>query len=234
MKSIGLIGGMSWESSALYYRIINEETKRRMGGHHNARSVMLTVDFAEADRLMHAGDWDGLGNLLCDAARRLERAGADCVVLCTNTMHKLADRVADAANVPFLHIADATASAILADGHRQVGLIATRFTMEESFYRDRLKTGFNIEAIVPSADSRAEIHRIIFEELCHGVNRPESRDALVRVIEDLRDRGATGVILGCTEIELLISAADSCLPIFPSARLHALAAVDYSISGDPQ
>lgn len=230
MKTIGLIGGMSWESSALYYRIINEETKRRLGGHHNARSVMVTIDFAEADRMMHSGDWNGLGALLNEAAGCLERAGADCVLLCTNTMHKLADKIAASVHVPLLHIVDAMASAILRNGHRKVGLLATRFTMEESFYRDRLSQRFGIEAIIPPTDARMELHRIIFEELCHGVSRPESRAALVGIIEQFGNEGATAVILGCTEFELLISDADSCLPALPSARIHALAGLDFALS----
>ena len=230
MKTLGLIGGMSWESSALYYQLINEETKRRRGGHHNARSVIVTVDFAEIEHLQHAGEWERLGLLLADSAKSLERAGADFVVLCTNTMHKVADAITESVTIPLLHIVDATADAIRAAGHQRVGLLATRFTMEEAFYRDRLRDLFGIEAIVPGPESRNLVHKVIYEELCHGVIRPESRVEYQRIIGDLNSAGATAVILGCTEVELLISQADSPLPVFPSTRLHAMAAVDFALS----
>ena len=230
MKTIGLIGGMSWESSALYYQLINEETKRRLGGHHNATSVMVTIDFAEVEHLQHAGDWDRLGVLLAESAQSLERAGADFVVLCTNTMHKLAEAITGSTKIPLLHIVDAMAKAIRVEGHQRVGLLATRFTMEDAFYRDRLRNLFDIEAIVPGAESRELVHRVIYEELCHGVIRPESRAEYQGIIGNLHRAGATAVILGCTEVELLISQADSGLPVFPSTRLHAMAAVDLALS----
>lgn len=230
MKTIGLIGGMSWESSALYYQFINEETKRRLGGHHCAPSVMVTVDFAEVEHLQHAGDWDRLGVLLAESAQSLERAGADFVVLCTNTMHKLAEAITGSTKLPLLHIVDAMGKALRTAGHQRVGLLATRFTMEEAFYRDRLRNLFDMETIVPGAESRELVHRVIYEELCHGVIRPESRGEYQRIIGDLQSAGATAVILGCTEVELLISQADSCLPVFPSTRLHAMAAVDLALS----
>ena len=230
MKTIGLIGGMSWESSALYYKLINEETKRRLGGHHNAPSVMLTVDFAEIEKFQRAGEWDRQGVLLAESAQSLERAGADFIVLCTNTMHKVADAITGAVRIPLLHIVDAMAQAIRAAGHQRVGLLATRFTMEEPFYRDRLRKLFDIEAIVPGAESRELVHHVIYEELCHGVIRPESRAEYQRIIGDLHRAGATAVILGCTEVELLISQTDSPLPVFPSTRLHAMAAVDLALS----
>jgi aspartate racemase len=229
VKTIGLIGGMSWESSALYYRLINEETARLAGGHHNARSVMVTVDFAEVEHLQHAGEWVRLGEMLAESARSLELAGADFIVLCTNTMHKLADAITGAVKIPLLHIVDATGEAIRADGHKRVGLLATRFTMEEGFYRDRLREHFGIEAVIPGAESRELVHRIIYDEQCLGTIRPESRARLQDVIAALTGAGATAVILGCTEIELLISAADSSLPIFASAKLHACAAAQRAL-----
>jgi aspartate racemase len=209
MKVIGLIGGMSWQSSALYYQLINEETQRRLGGHHNAKTVMLTVDFAEVERLQHAGDWDSLGILLADSAKSVERAGAGLLVLCTNTMHKLAGHITAAVDIPLLHIVDATAAALQQDGHRTVGLLATRFTMEEPFYRDRLRANFGIETLTPDSETRGLIHRVIYQELCHGVFCAESRTNFATAIQQLQQAGATAVILGCTEIELLISQADS-------------------------
>jgi aspartate racemase len=225
MKTIGLIGGMSWESSALYYRLINQETKRRLGGHHNAPSVMVTVDFAEVEELQRAGDWEAMGQQLARAALQLESAGAEFIVLCTNTMHKVASSITNAVDIPLLHIVDATAASIHAAGHRRVGLLATRFTMEEPFYRERMRDCFRIEVLVPSSDSRAVLHDIIYGELCHGIIRPESREKVRQIIHELADAGAESVILGCTEIELLISAADSGLPVHPSTTLHAVAAV---------
>jgi aspartate racemase len=229
MKTIGLIGGMSWESSALYYRLINEETRRRLGGHHNARSVMVTVDFAEVEGLQHSGEWDILGGLLADCAVQLERSGANFVVLCTNTMHKLADSITQAVRIPLLHIVDATAAAIQAGGYRRVGLLATKFTMEEEFYKRRMLERFGIEVIVPPAASRDVVHRVIYEELCRGVVREESRERYREIIGELGMAGAEAIILGCTEIELLISGHDSALPVFPSTLLHARAAVDFAL-----
>jgi len=230
MKVIGLIGGMSWQSSALYYQLINEETHLRLGGHHNAKTVMLTVDFAEVERLQHAADWDTLGVLLAEAAKSLGRAGAGLLVLCTNTMHKLAGHITAAVDIPLLHIVDATADALQQDGHCKVGLLATKFTMEEPFYRDRLRNNFGIEAITPDVETRDRIHRVIYEELCHGIFRAESRANFGIAIQQLQQSGATAVILGCTEIELLISQADSPLPVYASSRLHAIAAVEMALS----
>ena len=229
MQTIGLIGGMSWESSALYYRLINQETKRRLGGHHNARSVMVTVDFAEAENLMRAGDWEQLAGILVRAARQAASGGAGILLLCTNTMHKLAERVAAAVTIPFLHIADVTAAAILGDGRKRVGLLATRFTMEETFYRDRLRDRFGIEVLIPPAAARERVHGVIFEELCHGAILQESREEYRRIIADLAASGAEAVILGCTEIGLLISAGDSPLPVYDSTELHARAAVEMAL-----
>jgi len=229
MKTIGLIGGMSWESSAEYYRLINQETKRRLGGQHNAPSLLLTVDFAEVETLQHSGQWDQLGVMLGDAARRLEQGGADFLVLCTNTMHKLAGSIAGAVGIPLLHIADAVAQAVLRSGQKRVGLLGTRFTMEETFYSDRLRERFGIETITPPTADRTVIHRVIYSELCHGVVREESREEFRMIISRLADAGADAVILGCTEIGLLISQADSSLPVHDSTAIHASAAVDFAL-----
>jgi aspartate racemase len=229
MKTIGLIGGMSWESSALYYRLINEGTKRRLGGHHNARSLMVTVDFAEVESLQHAGEWTRLAAILATSAEQLERAGADLIVLCTNTMHTLADSITDAVRIPLLHIVDATAAAIKKAGHTRVGLLATRFTMEQAFYTGRMRARFGIDVLVPSPSSREVVHDVIYRELCHGVIREESREKYKHVIGELGDAGAESIVLGCTEIELLISAADSTLPVYPSTRIHADAAVETAL-----
>jgi len=231
MKTIGLIGGMSWESSAEYYRLINLETKRRLGGHHNARSVMATLDFAGVETLQHRGQWDELGVMMADSARQLERGGADCVVLCTNTMHKLADCIRAAVRIPLLHIADAVGQAIQAAGQRRVGLLGTKFTMEEPFYAEHLAKRFGISAVTPDAPGRQAVHDIIYDELCHGVIRPESRRRFQDVIEVLAGQGAESVILGCTEIGLLITQADSVLPVHDSTGIHACAAVEFALGG---
>ena|SRR5215469_10123263 len=229
MKTIGLIGGMSWQSSALYYRLINEETARRLGGYHNAPSLMSTVDFADVERLQHEGNWPRLGALLAEAARQLERAGADFIILCTNTMHKECEAIEGAVQIPFLHIVDAMAAAIKKAGQKRVGLLGTRFTMEDSFYSSRLRQGFEIEAVIPSAASRQLIHDMIYGELCQGLIRPESRREFQRVIREVADAGAEAVILGCTEIELLISESDSDLPVYASTTMHARTAVDFAL-----
>lgn len=232
MKTIGLIGGMSWESSALYYRLINEETKRRLGGHHNAPSLMVTVDFADVERLQHDGDWEQLAILLAGAAQSLERGGADFVVLCTNTMHKVADSLTRTVRIPLLHIVDVTAAAIKQSRQKRVGLLATRFTMEEAFYADRMRHQFGIEVIVPSPASRHVVHDVIYQELCHGMIHQKSRERYQKIIGELGSNGAESIILGCTEIELLISQKDSMLPIHASTTIHAHAAVDFALRED--
>ncbi|MGW3295390.1 aspartate/glutamate racemase family protein [Streptomyces xiamenensis] len=229
MKVIGLIGGMSWESTAEYYRLLNASTRDRLGGLHSARCVLYSVDFAEIEQLQVQGRWEEAGEILADAARALERAGAEMVLICTNTMHKVADQVAAAVSVPLLHLADATAVAVRAAGVRTVGLLGTAFTMEQDFYRGRLEAG-GLEVRVPSADERAAVHRIIYEELCLGVVRDASREEFQRVIGRLVERGAEGVILGCTEIELLIGERDSPVPVFPTARLHVEAALEAALA----
>ncbi|MFE5807811.1 aspartate/glutamate racemase family protein [Streptomyces sp. NPDC056491] len=228
MKTIGLLGGMSWESTAEYYRLLNEFTRERLGGLHSARCVLYSVDFAEIEQLQAQGRWDEAGRVLAAAARSLEAAGADLVLLCTNTMHKVADQVQAAVSIPLLHLADATADAVRAQGLQRVGLLGTAFTMEQDFYRGRLAAG-GLEVSVPDADGRALVHRVIYEELCLGVVREESRTAYREVIAGLVAAGAQGIILGCTEIELLVGTEDSPVPVFPTARIHAAAAVDAAL-----
>ena len=233
MQTIGLIGGMSWESTAEYYRIINQETKRRLGGHHNAKSVLVTVDFADIDRYQAADDWYSLRNMMVTASKQLYAAGADFIVICANTMHKVSPAVESAVSIPVLHIADVTAAAIMERGFRKVGLLGTRFTMAESFYTGRLLEKFGIEVVVPGPEQRAEIHRVILEELCHGNITEHSRKFYQDCIRDLASRGAQGIILGCTEIPLLIKPEHSELPLFDTTTLHAEAAVSRSLKNVP-
>lgn len=228
MRTIGLIGGMAWESSAEYYRLLNQEVKHRLGGHHNAKSLMLTVDFAEVEAMQRDGDWDGAGRLLADAAARLQAGGAELVLLCTNTMHQVAAEIEAAITVPFVHIVDVTARRILDAGTTTVGLLGTRFTMEMDFYRDRMR-GHGIEVLTPNDADRSMVHEVIYRELTQGVVNGESRREYQRVIKDLAARGAAGVVLGCTEITLLIGEGDSPLPVFDSTRLHVERAVDLAL-----
>ena len=227
---IGLLGGMSWESSAEYYRLANQLVRDRLGGLHSARLVLASVDFADVERLQVAGLWEEAGQLLGEVARGVEAAGAEMLLLCTNTMHKVADQVQAAVSIPLLHLADATAAAVRLDGLSTVGLLGTAFTMEQDFYRDRL-AGYGLHVLVPDAADRAVVHRIIYEELCLGVVREASRQAYRRVIERLVAAGAEGVILGCTEIDLLVGAADSPVPVYPTTRLHVEAAVTAALAG---
>jgi aspartate racemase len=227
---IGLIGGMSWESSAEYYRIINREVRSRLGGVHSARSLMLSVDFGEIERLQHHGDWGKLTEQMKDAAIRLERAGADFVLMCTNTMHRTADAVAEAITIPLLHIADPTAEKIKAAGLKTVGLLGTAFTMEQDFYKGRLRDLFGLHVIVPEADDRLIVHDIIYRELVAGKILSESRTAYRKIIAGLIAKGAQAVILGCTEIMLLVSAEDSAVPLFDTTTIHAIAAVDRALA----
>ncbi|WP_456458525.1 aspartate/glutamate racemase family protein [Nitratifractor sp.] len=230
MKTIGLLGGMSWESSALYYEILNEKVKERLGGLHSARCVMLSVDFAEIERLQMAGDWERAGALLAEEARRIEAAGAEMLLLCTNTMHKLAPQIEAAIAIPFLHIADATGAAIRRAGLRTVGLLGTRFTMEEAFYADRLRKRWGLKVLIPEAADRQIVHQIIYEELVLGIVRDESRRKYLRIIDDLRLRGAEGIIEGCTEIGMLLTPEHTDIPLFDTTRIHALAAVEAALS----
>lgn len=228
-RTIGLLGGMSWESSILYEEIINTETRRRLGGVHSADLVIRSYDFAAIEALQAAGSWDDAGALLAGDAVRLVAAGAECIVLCTNTMHRVAPAIEAAIDVPFLHLADTTAAAVGRAGVERVALLGTRFTMERDFYRGRLEAhGF--EVLVPDAADRTVVHDVIYTELVRGIVRPESKRAYLAVIGRLVDAGATGVIAGCTEIELLVGPQDVTVDYFPTTRLHALAAVDWSLA----
>ncbi|MGX5730338.1 aspartate/glutamate racemase family protein [Pseudoxanthomonas beigongshangi] len=231
MKTIGMLGGMSWESTVPYYRLINQRVQERLGGLHSARILLYSLDFQEIERLQHAGEWDHAGELLADAARRLQGAGADFLVICTNTMHKVATRVEAATALPLLHIADPTARAIVSKGFRRVGLLGTRFTMEEDFYRARLQREHGLEVIVPDAGDRLDVHRIIYDELCLGIVDEDSRSLYRGIIERLVARGAEAVVLGCTEISLLVGRDDSPVPLFDTTALHAHAAADLALDG---
>jgi aspartate racemase len=227
---IGLLGGMSWESSAAYYRIINEQVRDRLGGLHSARCLMWSFDFAGIEALQHAGRWADATAEMIAAARRLERGGADFVVICTNTMHRMAAEVQAAIGIPLLHIADPTAERVRAAGLRRVGLLGTAFTMEQDFYKGRLVEQHGLEVLVPGAEDRALVHRVIYEELVQGRAEPASRDAYRAVIARLVERGAEAVILGCTEIMLLVRPEDSAVPLFDTTALHAEAAVARAIA----
>ena len=224
MKTIGLLGGMSWESTELYYRLINEETRRVLGGLHSAPIAMISVDFHEIERLQLQEDWDASARLLSEKARRVEAAGADLLLICTNTMHKVADQVADAIGIPLLHIADATAARVKASGIGTVGLLGTRFTMEQQFYKGRLERS-GLAVLVPEARDRALVNRVIYEELCLGRVNAESRRAFLRIIDALHADGAEAVIEGCTEIGILVGQEHTDVPLFDTTRIHARQAV---------
>lgn len=230
MKTIGLLGGMSWESSLEYYRIINQAVKRRLGGLHSARCLMVSYDFAEIEALQHAEAWGKLTLKMIDGVRRLKAGKADFLVICTNTMHRMADEIEAATGMPLLHIADATAEAIKAQGLETVGLLGTQFTMTGDFYRERLKEHHGIQVLIPGAGDRKAVHRIIYDELVLGRIRKESRDKFKDVITWLESQGAQGVILGCTEIPLLVKQEDVDIPIFDTTTLHAEAAVNWALT----
>lgn len=233
MKTIGLIGGMSWESTTLYYQVINREVARQLGGLHSARLHMVSLDFADVAARQRAGDWRGMEAILVDMAKRLEATGVDCLLIGTNTMHKLAPQVQAALGVPLIHIAEVTARAIVASSLRRVALLGTRFTMEENFYRDTLAR-FGVECIVPDDAGRAEVHRVIFDELCQGHVSPASRRSLQDICMSLGAQGAEGIVLGCTELPLILRPQDLALPTFDTTRLHALAAVDFALDRRPE
>ncbi|TLN02804.1 aspartate/glutamate racemase family protein [bacterium] len=229
MRTIGLIAGMSWESSVEYYRIINEEVARRLGGLHSARCVMVSLDFDRLAAQQRAGQWEAAASDLVAAARQLERAGAECVVICANTMHKVAPAIEAAVNIPLLHIADAAAARVKAAGLSRVALLGTRYTMEEGFLKDRLSERHGLEVIIPSAADRELIHRVIYDELVLGVINPASRAAYLRIIAGLLEGGAQGVILGCTELGLLVKQEDCSAPLFDTTLVHAEAAVNWAL-----
>ena len=227
MKTIGLIGGMSWESSAVYYELINKKVKEILGGFHSCKSIMLTVDFAEIEKLQHEGNWAALDKMMADAAKRLELAGADIVVLCTNTMHLCSEAIKQNISIPFLHIAEATAQEIQKQGINKVALLGTKFTMEKDFYKSILINDFDIEVLIPSEEEREIVHQIIYNELVQGIIKDESREQYKTIIRNLEQKDAEGVILGCTEIPLLIKGSDVNIPVFDTTRIHAEKAVEW-------
>lgn len=228
MKTIGLIGGMSWESSVEYYRLINEEVKKRLGGLHSAKCILFSVDFEEIEQLQAKGEWEEAGKLLGDVAYSLEKCGADFIVICTNTMHKVVEHIEAKINIPILHIADATAKIIRKSNINTVGLLGTKYTMEESFYKTRIES-HEIKVLIPNDTEREMINKIIYEELCLGIIRPSSRDYYNNVINNLADSGAGGIILGCTEIGLLVKPEDIKIPLFDTTKIHAIEAVNKSL-----
>lgn len=229
MKTIGIIGGMSWESSALYYKTINELTKQRLGGLHSAKVILNSMDFAHIERLQHQGDWEQLGDMLANEATRLERAGADFLLIATNTMHKVADAVQSAVQIPLLHIADATAKELVQQKHQKIGFIGTRYSMEDDFYIRRLEEQYGLDVITPSKQDRDNIHKIIYDELCLGKILPESREIYIDIVNRLNAAGAEAVIEGCTEITLLLKQEHVAVPLFDTTYIHAQAAVDTAL-----
>lgn len=229
MKTIGLIGGMSWESSLEYYRLVNEAVKEKMGGLHSTKCILYSVDFGEIEKMLGAGDWTGLEACLGEAALSLKWAGADFLLICTNTMHKLAEKVEAMAGLPLLHIADAAAGEIKAAGLEKVGLLGTKFTMEETFYRERLEGKFGIKVLIPGAEDREFVNSVIFNELCLGLIKDDSREKFREIIGKLVSKGAEGIVLGCTEIPLLIGQEDAEVPVFDTTKIHALAAVELAL-----
>ena len=232
MKTLGLIGGMSWESTVPYYRMINEHVKQQLGGLHSAKLFLYSVDFYEIEKLQMAGDWQQAGEILGNAARSLARAGAEVIVVCTNTMHKVAGDIERIGGLPLLHIADATAEKIKEQGLRKIGLLGTRFTMEQDFYRGRLQEKHQIDVVTPDDADRAIVHRIIYDELCLGIIKDDSREEYRRIIGKLEQQGVEGIILGCTEITLLVGAEDARVAVFDTTAIHALAAAEFALTQD--
>ena len=232
MKTIGMIGGMSWESSIEYYRIINETVRTELGGFHSAKSMMVSVEFAEIEALQHQDRWDEAAKILIAAARSLESGGADFTIICTNTMHKLYDKIQQSVRIPLLHIADATAELIKAQGIQKIALLGTRFTMEENFYKGRLIEKYGLDVIIPGSEDMENIHRIIYDELCAGIIQPDSKQKYTDIIRRLAKEGAEGIILGCTEIGLLVKQEDSPVPLFDTTEIHARAAVKYALTDE--
>jgi len=232
MKTIGLIGGMSWESSVVYYELINRKVRELMGGFHSCKSIMVTVDFAEIEPLQHRGEWDKLDDMMVQAAQQLEAAGADIVVLCTNTMHLCSPAIIKNISIPFLHIAQATGEEIVAKKLKKVALLGTKFTMEKDFYKEYINTNYGVEVIIPDKAEREQIHSIIYNELVHGIFKDSSRAIYQQIIKNLENRGAEGVILGCTEIPLLISDKDVNILTFDTTTIHATHAVEWAVGDD--
>lgn len=229
MKTIGLIGGMSWESTADYYRIINETTKKTLGGLHSAKIILNSVDFDPIEKLQHKGNWEGTSKILCEAAKSIELAGADFILICTNTMHKVALDIENTINIPLLHIADTTAKVLKDEGIKTVGLLGTSFTMEQDFYKTRLKEKFGLNVLIPNDSDRKIIHNVIYEELCLGKIKSSSKKQYLEIIDTLSKNGAQAIILGCTEIGMLVNQKDTDVKLFDTTKIHANAAVEYSL-----
>jgi len=230
MKTIGLLGGMSWESTLGYYRLLNEGIKAALGGHHSAKILLNSVDFAPLEKLQHQADWDAIATHLTEESLKIQRAGADFLLIGTNTMHKVAPQIARSVDIPLLHVADATAEVLIRDGIKSVGLLGTAFTMEQDFYKGRLQSDFNLEVVIPNKNDREIVHRVIYNELCLGEVSSGSRDEYLRIIETLSDQGAEAVILGCTEIGLLVKPQDTKVKLFDTTKIHTAKAVDYALS----
>lgn len=229
MKTVGLLGGMSWESTADYYRAINEGVKKRLGGLHSAQIAMYSVDFAQIEHMQHEGDWEGTAKILSDAAQKVESAGADFLLICTNTMHKVSPQIEEAIDIPLLHIADATAEVLVGEGIKTVGLLGTAFTIEQDFYKGRLKQRYGLNVLTPNQEDILVVHNVIYQELCQGDVRKESKDEYLRIIESLSNQGADAVILGCTEIGMLVNQSDTNIRLFDTTEIHAESAVKYAI-----
>ena len=230
MKTIGLIGGMSWESSLEYYRIINQTTKLKLGGFHSAQCLMYSVDFDKIEALQHQNKWEDLTNIMVDSAEKLKKGGADFIIICTNTMHKMACDIENRVGIKVLHIAEATGKEIVKKGMKKVGLIGTKFTMEQDFYKKVLKDIFNIDVVIPEENERAIIHDVIYNELCKGIINEVSKEMYIKIINNLASEGAEGVVLGCTEIPLLISQKDVTIPVFDTTKIHAVSAVEFALN----
>lgn len=230
MKTIGLLGGMSWESTTSYYKAINERIKAELGGLHSAKICLYSVDFAEIEQLQHAGDWPATARILAQAAKSVEKGGADFLMICTNTMHKVFHEIESQISIPVLHIADATAQQLVRDKVTKVGLLGTRFTMEQDFYKGRLVENFGIEVMTPAPDEQSLVHEVIYQELCQGIIKPESKARYLEIIENLQQRGAQAVILGCTEIALLVQQSDTETPLYDTAEIHAAQGVALALS----
>ena len=230
MKTIGLLGGMSWESTASYYRVLNEGIKSAIGGFHSARIAMVSVDFDEIEKLQHAGSWEQMAQLLAAAAKSVEAAGADFLLICTNTMHKVAPQIERAISIPLLHIADATAEQLIRDRIKCVGLLGTRFTMEQDFYKRRLTEKFGIEVVIPDIEDRKLVHEVIYDELCMGTIEDSSRSSYLKIIDRLKQQGAAAVILGCTEIALLVQQDHTPVPLYDTTEIHAQHAIRYALA----
>jgi len=229
MKTIGLIGGMSWESSIEYYRIINQVVQKKLGGVHSAKIVLISLDFAEIEDLQNSGDWEEATRIMVEAARRIEKGGAEIILICTNTMHLMAEEVQEKINIPLLHIADATARAVKQKELNTIGLLGTRFTMEKEFYRGRLETHHQLMVLIPDQEQREKVHQVIYEELVQGIIDDGSLNIYQEVIDSLVERGAQGIVLGCTEIGLLVKPEDVLVPVFDTMEIHALAAVEAAL-----